>query len=149
MSLENDDFGILQLVYTSHGTKPFSDAELLDLLVKARAYNAANAITGVLMYNDDFFAQCLEGPVVETYGLFRRIKEDTRHHNIVLVFDELTEERVFSEWSMGYTGLSASEGVQLATADWEKVEQQHLEAGTASPGFVLLQSLWDVHKSDL
>ena len=147
MSLESDDFSILQLVYTSRSVKPLSDAELLDLLVKARAFNAANGITGVLMCNDDFFAQCLEGPVVETYGLFRRIKEDPRHHSVVLVFDELTEQRVFSEWSMGYTGLSASESIQLSTAHWEQVEQHHSETGTASPGFVLLQSLWDVHKS--
>ncbi len=147
MSLE-EDFSILQLVYTSRSVKPLSDAELLNLLVKARNFNTANAITGVLMCHNDFFAQCLEGPVVETYGLFRRIKEDSRHHDVVLVFDELTEQRVFSEWSMGYTGLSTSESIQLSTANWEKVEQYHSEAGTASPGFVLLQSLWDVHKSD-
>ena len=139
----------LQLVYTSHASRHFSDHELLNLLKKSRRYNTSRGVTGVLMCHGDFFAQCLEGPVAEVDTLFQQIKKDNRHHSVVVVFEHLTEERVFAEWSMGYTGISSSESIQLATIKWEKVEQHHAETGTASPGFVLLQTLWEEHKNAL
>ena len=139
----------LQLVYTSHASRHFSDHEMLNLLKKSRRRNTSRGITGVLMCHNDFFAQCLEGPVAEVEALFQRIDKDRRHHSVVVVFEHLTEERVFAEWSMGYTGISSSESVELATAKWEKVERHHTEAGTSSPGFILLQSLWEVHKNAL
>ena len=93
-----------------------------------------------------FFAQCLEGPGTEVDILFRRIKDDPRHHSLVVVFEQLVECQAFSQWSMGYTGISGSESIGLSTAAWEHVEQ-HTESGSYSPGFILLQSLWDTHKN--
>ena len=140
---------ILQLVYTSHARRPFSDHELLNLLTKSRRHNTSHGVTGVLMCHGDFFAQCLEGPTSEVDALFRQIEKDGRHHSVAIVFEQLSEGRAFSQWSMGYTGISSSESLELSTAAWEQVEQRHVEAGTSSPGFVLLQSLWDVHKNAL
>ena len=137
---------IFQLVYTSRATPRFTDDALLDLLNRARRYNAARGLTGVLMVHDDLFAQCLEGPEVAVRELFGRIEHDRRHHNVVVLLEQLAGARAFSEWSMGCTQLTNSEALQLSTARWETLEQRHLEAGTYAPGFILLQSLWDDHK---
>lgn len=140
------DRDVLQLVYTSHAETPFSERDLADLLTKSRRYNDSRGVTGVLMVHEDFFAQCLEGPPAEVRALFGRIEQDIRHYNVVVVLEHLTNQRVFSEWSMGYAGLSDSEALQISTAKWEGIEQQHAEAGTASSGFILLQTLWNDHK---
>ncbi len=139
--------GILQRVYISHAHRDFSDEALLGLLERSRRYNTARGITGVLMCHGSFFAQCLEGPAAEVDTLFGRMERDERHHSVVVVFEQLTEQRAFSQWSMGYTGISSLESLELATAEWEKVEQHHTEVGTPFPGFVLLQSFWDGHKN--
>ncbi len=145
MTKANGDH-ILQLVYTSRATSRFTDDALLNLLKRARRFNAANGVTGVLMVHDDLFAQCLEGPGAAVGELFGRIERDGRHQGVVVLLEQLSDTRAFSEWSMGCTRLTNSETLRLSTARWEALEQRHLEAGTYAPGFVLLQTLWDDHK---
>lgn len=137
---------ILQLVYTSHATSKFGDDALLNLLKRARRYNAAKGITGVLIVHDDFFAQCLEGSPMEVAELFGRIEHDGRHHGVVVVLEQRVAERSFPGWSMGCTRVSESETVQLSTVKWEAFEQG---ARAISPGFILLQSLWSSHKASV
>ena len=140
------DHPIMQLVYTSRATSRFTDDALLNLLKRARRYNAANGVTGVLMVHDDLFAQCLEGPEGAVRELFGRIERDGRHQSVAVLLEQLSGARTFSEWSMGCTRLTYSETLQLSTARWETLEQRHLEAGTYAPGFILMQTLWEEHR---
>lgn len=135
-----------QLVYTSRANVPFRDDALLNLLKRARRYNAANGVTGVLMVHGDFFAQCLEGPRAEVEELFGRIEGDGRHYGVTVLLEQNVPERTFGEWSMGCTRLTESETLRLSTARWEVLERQHSLAGASSPGFVLLQTLWEERK---
>ncbi len=146
MTEANSHHHILQLVYTSRATSRFTDDALLNLLKRARRYNAARGVTGVLMVHDDFFAQCLEGPEAEVGELFGRIERDGRHHGVTVMLEQPSDTRAFSEWSMGCTRLTNSETLQLSTARWEVLEERHLEAGTYAPGFILMQTLWEEHR---
>lgn len=112
----------------------------------ARRDNAVKGVTGVLTVHGSFFAQCLAGPKAEVEELFGRIERDRRHDGVTVLLEQRVPEHTFGEWSMGCTRLTESESLRLATAQWEVAKRQHSEAGAYSPGFVLLQTLWEEHK---
>ncbi len=60
--LNQDESNLYCIVYLSSATNLMTDAEIEALLVSARNSNAAQNITGVLMYLDGNFVQCIEGP---------------------------------------------------------------------------------------
>lgn len=97
---------MIQLVYVSSAIHPFSNAELVELLKKARARNAAINVTGMLLYNDGNFIQALEGEEAAVRQLYARISADPRHRGTEVVIDEVIPERTFAEWSMGFRDLS-------------------------------------------
>jgi hypothetical protein len=79
------------------------DAELDALVAQARANNATFQITGLLLFNGLNFLQTLEGPRGAVEQVFSAISEDPRHHGVVRVQAEDTDERAFAAWSMAYT----------------------------------------------
>ena len=92
------------LIYESQATKPFTEAELADLLQKARANNEAKRLSGLLLYaNDGRFVQVLEGEVDDVHELyFMHISRDERHHHLTLLADGRLPERRFADWRMGF-----------------------------------------------
>lgn len=96
---------LTRLIYCSK-LCPLSTGTIEKILESSRRYNTANAITGMLLFNGNFFLQCLEGgraAVNETYG---RILRDERHIESVLLSYETIERRAFSDWAMGYVAWS-------------------------------------------
>lgn len=98
-----------RLVYVSAATIPFSKADLLALLSKAREKNDACGITGMLLYKDGDFLQLIEGQQSAVKSLFGIIKSDPRHSGTIVVEEEETAERLFESWSMGFRDLSDPE----------------------------------------
>jgi hypothetical protein len=52
---------LYHLLYVISAVKPFSDSELVEMLVKTRAKNISLEITGMLLYKDGNFLQVMEG----------------------------------------------------------------------------------------
>lgn len=92
---------LYRLVYFSSSPKPLSADALRDILQKARQSNEKTGITGMLLYKDGNFIQLLEGDEASVRETFKRIEADPRHRNIVVVFEEAVDQRIFSGWSMG------------------------------------------------
>ena len=92
------------LIYESRAAQPFSEAELADLLQKAREHNEDHGLTGLLLYAEDGrFVQVLEGEVAQVHDLyFLHISRDERHQNLVLLADGSLNERRFADWRMGF-----------------------------------------------
>lgn len=90
------------LVYSSRATEDFTEAQLPELLARARAHNAAINVTGMLLYRQGRFIQFLEGTDHEVHELFAAISADSRHASVRVLLDEPVEERQFQEWTMGY-----------------------------------------------
>ncbi len=61
--LNQDESNLYCIVYLSSATNLMTDAEIEALLVSARNSNAAQNITGVLMYLDGNFVQCIEAAI--------------------------------------------------------------------------------------
>lgn len=114
---------LLVIVYVSSASPTLDPGELAVLVRRARAYNEAHEITGVLLHHDGSFMQALEGPADAVSSLFERIQRDRRHQGIIELCREPAEQREFPFWSLvsapdaralgltvGTTGLRASDG---------------------------------------
>jgi hypothetical protein len=111
---------LYRLVYAS--TSLLSDdaaiarQQIDDILNSSRRNNAADDITGALLFSDTNFAQVLEGPRAAVERLYETLHHDPRHKDLLLLLTEPLEARQFPQWSMAYIGpsQSAKEAVALA-----------------------------------
>lgn len=90
-----------QLVYISVRASECSDAEIQKILDASIRKNGKIDITGVLLYSDKKFLQCLEGEYDQIMNLYNTIKLDKRHKNVVLITVGPIKERSFPSWQMG------------------------------------------------
>ncbi|UOR06186.1 BLUF domain-containing protein [Hymenobacter aerilatus] len=102
------------IVYTSVAEKPFTPAELEQILVRARAKNHTLRVTGMLLYSAGQILQVLEGPPDAIEQLYATIANDLRHRHVLTVAEGASERRLFPDWSMGFGEASAPEFARLA-----------------------------------
>jgi len=70
---------LYSLVYVSTATRLLAMDDIGRLLEKARQRNLDQDVTGVLLYSDGNFMQCLEGPAARLAGVYETIKSDSLH----------------------------------------------------------------------
>lgn len=105
---------LYSLVYVSAAVDHFSDDALQELLKRARHKNAQLGVTGLLLYSDGSFMQCLEGPRPTVSALFETISRDPRHHQVMTLVDEPVEQREFGEWAMAFRRVDLPEWLRIA-----------------------------------
>ena len=96
------------IIYQSTALRSMSDADLQEILVQARSFNAAHDITGVLLYHNDQFVQVLEGDEAAISPLYERIRVDARHTSVVKLADAPLATRNFGDWSMAFRPVDDS-----------------------------------------
>ena len=57
-------------------------------------------LTGILVFGEDQFLQCLEGGRTEVNNLYGRILKDQRHEQTLLISYNQIPQREFEEWNM-------------------------------------------------
>jgi len=98
--------GIIQTIYSSTASIPFSEKQLHDLLAKARKHNHSLNISGLLIYHEGFFIQVLEGPEREVNSLYSSISRDKRHNTLRLLLSHNIKEKEYENWAMGFVDIS-------------------------------------------
>jgi hypothetical protein len=126
------------VVYRSVADRRLSPARLGELLDAARARNAEENLTGLLLYDGERFVQWLEGPADGLHRVWTSIQADGRHADIELLGTPRLPVRLFRSWDMGLAGRSRTiaEGVD----DVVLVDQRflgQLDAGCHSLGALL------------
>lgn len=101
--------GLISLVYVSIEAHTLAHDELVEILKKARVNNQKLGITGMLLYRDGFFIQCLEGDEDAVKALYTGIAKDNRHENVLLVYEAEIEKRAFTDWRMGFNRVENSD----------------------------------------
>ena len=96
-----------RLVYRSKATQPLGSLHLFNLLNEARQKNARLAITGHLLYLNDTFTQCIEGPPAAIESLWQSLLADPRHHDVQLISRQPVAERRFPQWSMAFSSYAS------------------------------------------
>ena len=78
------------------------DHELQQILNSARENNSARNVTGALLFNEEYFAQVLEGPQLAVEEIFERIQRDRRHGQVTVVDNGWAQHRDFPYWAMAH-----------------------------------------------
>ena len=97
---------IFHIVYASSASQAFTKPDLQALLQEIRPKNADLGITGMLLYKDGNFIQALEGGQEVLTRLVRIIQQDSRHQGLLVLLRGMSDQRLFSDWSMGFRGLA-------------------------------------------
>lgn len=92
---------LIRLIYCSELNNVDTEG-LTAILEASRRNNAKHGITGTLLFNGQFFLQCLEGGRKIVNTVYHRIVHDERHKNPTLLDYAEISQRDFSDWSMAY-----------------------------------------------
>ncbi len=96
------------ILYHSRCThRDFSITDL-DILRVAMAANSEHQVTGFLHREAGFYVQYYEGCKSKVDQLTQNLQGDNRHYNFTILSQGQTPERLFSNWSMGYSGSTAT-----------------------------------------
>ncbi len=95
----------IQLLYFSIATRPLTTGELIRLTERSEAKNSRQDITGVLLYGNGCFMQCLEGDIKAVELLYHRICGDPRHMHIMRLSRKEISERLLGDWNMCLVNL--------------------------------------------
>ncbi|MBC7768042.1 MAG: BLUF domain-containing protein [Phycisphaerales bacterium] len=74
--------------------------DITALVAESAARNRTRGITGMLIADDAYFLQVLEGPRPIVSRLFQTISRDPRHSDVVLVEAEEIRQQVYPDWGM-------------------------------------------------
>ena len=97
---------LIRVIYVSTAAGPQTGTMTNAILKKARAWNEANGVTGVLCQGQGVFLQALEGERSTVTQLYSRIYADQRHKNVEIIHCESITKRRFENWSMALVSLS-------------------------------------------
>jgi hypothetical protein len=93
---------ILRLTYVSRYNTDNANIEVARILEQAQRNNERNGITGVLVINENYFLQSIEGARPVINGLLRELIKDDRHFSLQIVECREIEQRRWNKWSMKY-----------------------------------------------
>ena len=88
------------LAYVSTAEAGLSMDQVAEMGAEAQRRNNAEGITGILVFNGRNFFQIVEGDREPLYALLRRLRLDTRHMGLSLVYEREQTPRVFGDWGM-------------------------------------------------
>ncbi len=120
----NLDFEILYTSELAAGIQPDCVGQIIR---RARVYNAATAITGLLLFDGKRFCQLIEGPEDAVIRLCNRIEADLRHDHFRFHHQGTQQgPRRFAHWAMGYAPDPQRELIEalLASGSGEAIADQ-------------------------
>ena len=97
---------MIQVSYVSGVANPISAEQLLALLMQCRRNNAAQGVTGMLLYGNGKFLQAIEGEEQVIDDLIATIWADPRHQKIKLLSRRSISRREYADWSMAFERIS-------------------------------------------
>lgn len=91
---------LAQLIYRSKATPLFRRGGIEDFVRSTSALNARHGLTGVLLFDGEYFLQVIEGELHKLQSLLDVLKADARHTGLVILRLDAIKERAFPSWGM-------------------------------------------------
>ena len=98
----NDAQILISMTYASRANLDVSAKVFNEILQQAQENNTANGITGMLVFNKDYFLQTIEGPRAQINRLLYGLIADQRHYDLQLLETREIKHREWAKWSMNY-----------------------------------------------
>ena len=93
---------LVSMTYASRANPDVSAQDFNEILKQAQKNNAANGITGMLIFNKNYFLQTIEGPRAQINRLLYSLIADQRHRDLQLIETRELKHREWAKWSMNY-----------------------------------------------
>lgn len=100
---------IRQLLYISTQSRDLNAADIDCIVKNSQKRNIRHDITGLLLYLEGSFCQVIEGHSKDVDIIYNHIAKDTSHRSLIVLQDDMTEERSFKDWSMAYQNITQEE----------------------------------------
>lgn len=105
---------IYHLLYLSEQSSLYEEGiDLKRILEISRKHNPEEGLTGVLIKNDKFFIQLLEGDRKRVRRLYQKLLKDKRHKNAKVLMEFEDKKPIFPNWSMGYVDAATAKDVNI------------------------------------
>lgn len=89
-----------ELSYRSKAAFYIGEAEVKRIEATSDSKNKDVQITGCLIHFEDHFFQLLEGPKQEVLRLYEKIKDDSRHSEVEVLWKGARKDRLFEHWGL-------------------------------------------------
>ena len=99
---------LTSVTYTSLARIDPRSSDLDAIRGAARKRNAADGITGLLVFNGTHFLQTIEGPERAIDSLIERLRNDPRHTGFEIRDQRKIDARSFPDWAMEMLRVNAS-----------------------------------------
>tara|TARA_R110002012_G_scaffold32696_3_gene96257 strand:+ start:1517 stop:2971 length:1455 start_codon:yes stop_codon:yes gene_type:complete len=86
--------------YYSKANAKINAEDISDIIEVSRTNNLKKGLNGCLIYHDSYFFQILEGPKEEVLKLMKNINKDSRHKQVIKLYEGVKSGRYFKEWQM-------------------------------------------------
>ena len=97
---------MLRITYISAESYKLSSEDLLSILGKCNENNPRLGLTGMLIYGNGTFIQSIEGKEEIVKNMISKISSDARHKDFKVLSEEITEQRLYDEFNMGFERLT-------------------------------------------
>ena len=125
---------MFELIYVSTAAKRMTKDNLQSILMESLRHNSDHNITGILLYDQGSFCQVLEGDKKDVLSLFKKIKKDKRHFNVITISEKDIQYREFSAWSMRFINLDFYDREMIQgyqTISGKRMNWTHINASLA------------------
>lgn len=90
------------LCYVSSCKDTLTAKDLEHLFLVNKRNNTEHGVSGILIYNNGNFLQILEGDEDTVKNIFKKIKRDSRHRNLITLINNSIDERIFHDYESGF-----------------------------------------------
>ena len=145
---------IFTLIYVSDSNiSAFGDsakAELEGIEKWSEFNNDLCDVRGFLFYYQGRFLQILQGEFDGVVSIFGKIKQDTRHRNVRVIWFSNTEQKSFDKWKMLYSMEYAADNYRKLTIQPSILSQFVPKEGHLTPeAYAMLMSVATQARDDL
>jgi hypothetical protein len=116
---ETMSVALFRLIYVSRVARPTRLADVETIVGTAVPRNAADSVTGMLVYTPSHFLQYLEGDERNVRSTFERIRKDVRHTDVRVLGEAAITARRFEKWAMVARQLPSATTQELTHLDAE------------------------------
>ena len=100
------------ICYLSKDHQLMKTLELEGLFTQVLEFNTSSNISGLLLHNNNFFLQVLEGTKEIIQQLFTEIRKDSRHKDILIVLDQKIENRIFKNYDARFSIVKTRDDIE-------------------------------------
>lgn len=114
---------IFAIAYVSNARTDLTMTEIDELFKFVIDFNTKNTITGILLYKEGDFMQIIEGTKKSIVNLYNRILNDNRHKNVITLYNNTIEGRIFESYETGFTVLKDFHHIEKLNEYFEWVKE--------------------------